>query len=88
MLCCAGGMPWDALQAVSWADTQWGGLRAGHATSTPQPVFVRLEDPAAAADAAVAAAAAPAAKGGKKQQQQQPKVKKEKEAKKPSVAAA
>ena len=51
--------------ALSWADTEWGALRAGHATPQPQPVMQRLEGdyvtepaPAAAAAAAPAAAAA------------------------------
>jgi methionyl-tRNA synthetase len=54
---------------VTWADTTWGQLQAGHRTEQPKPVFARLDDtvpfvtePAPAA----AAAAKPAkAKGGK-----------------------
>ncbi|GLC44167.1 hypothetical protein PLESTB_000900900 [Pleodorina starrii] len=77
----------EQFQALTWADTTWGGLAAGHRTAEPAPVFVRLEAPgeaeAAAAAAAKAAATAAAAatkgkKGGegkkqkqKKQQQQQ-----------------
>ena len=30
-------------QALTWADTAWGGLKEGHATAVPQPVFGRIE---------------------------------------------
>jgi methionyl-tRNA synthetase len=74
---------------VSWSDTAWGQLQAGHRTADPQPVFARLDDTVPyvtepAPGAAAAAAAAPAggkggkgaaAGGGKKQQQKQQKQK-------------
>lgn len=52
---------------VTWADTNWGQLQAGHKPAQPQPVFARLDDtvpfvtepaPAAAAAAAPAKATA------------------------------
>lgn len=53
----------EQVQAVAWADASWGGLKAGHKTASPQPVFARLEDPNAPPPAAAAAAAG--GKGGK-----------------------
>lgn len=74
-------------QAVTWADTTWGELKQGQAIASPQPVFARMEDPAAAAAEAAGAAAAPAAgAGGKKQKQ--PKQPKQKEAKAPAAEPA
>ncbi|WIA38275.1 hypothetical protein OEZ86_001615 [Tetradesmus obliquus] len=73
---------------VSWSDTAWGQLQAGHCTAAPQPVFARLDDtvPFVTEPAPGAAAAAPAGGkgggggGGKKQQQKQQKQQKPKEA--------
>lgn len=54
---------------VTWADTEWGQLAAGHVTAEPQPVFARLDDTVPyVTEAAPEAAAAAAAGGGKKQQ--------------------
>lgn len=49
-------------QALTWADTEWGALKQGHATPQPVPVMQRLEgdlvtQPAGAAAAAAAVAA-------------------------------
>ncbi|KAK4412386.1 Methionine--tRNA ligase, chloroplastic/mitochondrial [Sesamum alatum] len=33
----------DQFNAVSWSETRWGGLKAGHITAQPQPVFARIE---------------------------------------------
>ncbi|GFR46467.1 hypothetical protein Agub_g8043 [Astrephomene gubernaculifera] len=57
------GFSEEQFEALTWADVAWGGLKAGHRTAEPAPVFVRLEAPEEAAAAAAAAAA----------QQQQPK---------------
>ncbi|EFJ50750.1 hypothetical protein VOLCADRAFT_58186 [Volvox carteri f. nagariensis] len=70
------GFSEEQFQALSWADTAWGGLKAAHRTAEPAPVFVRLEAPGEAEAAAEAAAKAKAtaaaaatkpkkAKGGK-----------------------
>jgi methionyl-tRNA synthetase len=31
------------FDSLTWADTQWGGLKAGQVTATPAPVFARIE---------------------------------------------
>ncbi|KAK1307396.1 hypothetical protein QJS10_CPA10g02059 [Acorus calamus] len=33
----------DQFEAVSWADTKWGGLKAGQVMPAPSPVFARIE---------------------------------------------
>lgn len=70
-------------QAITWADAAWGGLRAGHRTAPPQPVFVRLEAPGEAEAAAAAAAAA-----AKQQPKQQKQPKQPKKPKQPKEAKA
>ncbi|PSC70792.1 methionine-tRNA mitochondrial [Micractinium conductrix] len=45
--------------ALSWADTEWGTLRAGHATPQPQPVMQRLEGDFVTEPVPAAATAAP-----------------------------
>lgn len=67
----------SVLQAVTWADTTWGGLKAGQVIATPQPVFARMEDPDAAEAAPVV-----------KKQAKQPKQKKEPKEPKQEKAAA
>lgn len=56
------GLGAAALDAARWDEaTAWGGLAAGHATATPEPVFTRLEGDyvtEAAPEGAVEAAAA------------------------------
>lgn len=37
------GFTQQQFEALSWADAEWGALRAGHATPQPQPVMQRLE---------------------------------------------
>jgi methionyl-tRNA synthetase len=85
---------------VTWSDTAWGQLQAGHRTADPQPVFARLDDAVPyvtePAPGAAAAAAAPAggkgAKGapgsGKKQQQKQQKQKQQKQQQEKEAATA
>lgn len=46
---------------VSWSDTAWGQLQAGHQTAQPQPVFARLDDTVPFVTEPAPAAAAPAA---------------------------
>ncbi|KAG1681638.1 hypothetical protein FOA52_014147 [Chlamydomonas sp. UWO 241] len=65
------GFTVQQVSALSWADTVWGGLKQGHATTAePVPVFGRLdgdfvtEASPAASDAAAAGPAAGAAAGG------------------------
>jgi hypothetical protein len=66
------GFTEEHVAALSWADTQWGGLKQGHATTAePVPVFGRLEgdfvtEPSPAASDAGAAAAGGGGGGGKK----------------------
>ncbi|KAL2238303.1 UNVERIFIED_CONTAM: Methionine--tRNA ligase, chloroplastic/mitochondrial [Sesamum indicum] len=33
----------DQFNAVSWSETRWGGLKPGHITAQPKPVFARIE---------------------------------------------
>ncbi|KAL0370683.1 UNVERIFIED_CONTAM: Methionine--tRNA ligase, chloroplastic/mitochondrial [Sesamum angustifolium] len=33
----------DQFNAVSWSETRWGGLKFGHITTEPKPVFARIE---------------------------------------------
>ncbi|KAK6145292.1 hypothetical protein DH2020_022112 [Rehmannia glutinosa] len=33
----------DQFNAVTWSDTRWGGLKHGHITAQPKPVFARIE---------------------------------------------
>lgn len=73
-----------SAQAITWADTAWGGLRAGHRTAPPQPVFVRLEAPGEAE----AAAAAKQQPKQPKQQKQPKKAKEPKQPKQPKEAKA
>lgn len=76
----------EQLQSLSWADTQWGGLKASHATAAPEPIFARLEGdyvtepapgvpttPAAAGESAAASGNGKVGgkKGGEKKAQQQ-----------------
>ncbi|KAF8062044.1 OVA1 [Scenedesmus sp. PABB004] len=60
-----GGAPLQGR--VSWADTAWGQLAAGHATAEPAPVFARIDEavPYVTEPAPAAAAAATADAGGK-----------------------
>ena len=37
------GLSPEQFQALTWADTEWGALKQGHATPQPQPVMQRLE---------------------------------------------
>jgi methionyl-tRNA synthetase len=37
------GLSAEQYAELTWADTEWGGLRQGHATPPPQPVMARLE---------------------------------------------
>lgn len=64
-------------QAVRWSDTQWGGLKKGHATSEPRPVFARIECDWVTQPTPVAAAGQPGGKKEGKQQQQQLKKQKQ-----------
>lgn len=60
----------DSLsQALTWQDTAWGGISAGHVTAQPEPVFKRLESEEEKAAAAAGLAPVKPAK-----QQQAPKV--------------
>ncbi|GLI58657.1 hypothetical protein VaNZ11_000399 [Volvox africanus] len=54
------GYSTEQVQTLTWADTAWGGLKAGLRTAEPAPVFVRLEAPGEAEAAAEAAAKAKA----------------------------
>ncbi|CAA0814162.1 methionyl-tRNA synthetase / methionine--tRNA ligase / MetRS (cpMetRS [Striga hermonthica] len=33
----------DQFYAITWNDTRWGGLKQGHVTALPKPVFARIE---------------------------------------------
>ncbi|GFQ07326.1 methionine--tRNA ligase [Phtheirospermum japonicum] len=33
----------DQFYAVTWSDARWGGLKHGHVTAQPQPIFARIE---------------------------------------------
>lgn len=66
------GLPAEAFEALSWRDTAWGGLPAGHPTADPVPVFTRLDgdwvtEPAGGRDAADGKAAGKGGKDGKQQ---------------------
>lgn len=37
------GFSKDQFDATTWADTKWGGLKAGSVLAEPKPVFVRIE---------------------------------------------
>jgi methionyl-tRNA synthetase len=87
---------------VTWSDTAWGQLQAGHGTADPQPVFARLDDAVPyvteAAPGAAAAAAPAGSKGvkgaksapgsGKKQQKQKQQKQKQQQEKEAATAAA
>lgn len=84
----------DLQSNISWADTAWGQLQAGHTTAEPQPVFARIDDtipyatePAPGAAAAAGEAAAAAGGKGKKSPPGEGKKKKEKAAKAAAEAA-
>ncbi|XP_048325687.2 methionine--tRNA ligase, chloroplastic/mitochondrial [Ziziphus jujuba] len=34
----------DQFDAATWNETKWGGLKGGHVTSQPKPVFARIEN--------------------------------------------
>lgn len=33
----------DQFNAVTWSETRWGGLKQGHTTAQPKPIFIRIE---------------------------------------------
>lgn len=74
---------------LSWADTAWGALTAGHTTADPVPVFSRIDDTVPfATEPAPAAVVGTAASGtGKKSPPGEGKKKKEKAAKAALAAA-
>lgn len=37
------GFSEDQFNGVTWNDTRWGGLKQGHVTAEPKPVFARIE---------------------------------------------
>ncbi|XP_073040308.1 methionine--tRNA ligase, chloroplastic/mitochondrial-like isoform X1 [Primulina eburnea] len=37
------GFSEDQFNGVTWSDTRWGGLKQGHVTAEPKPVFARIE---------------------------------------------
>ncbi|CAI7909126.1 unnamed protein product, partial [Closterium sp. NIES-54] len=57
------GFTAEQFSAIQWADTHWGGLKAGQQTAEPAPVFARIEQEEGAE--AGAQAGGKGAKGGK-----------------------
>ncbi|PIN15404.1 Methionyl-tRNA synthetase [Handroanthus impetiginosus] len=45
----------DQFNAITWRETKWGGLKHGHVTAQPKPVFARIELETESKDATVEA---------------------------------
>ena len=51
------GFSEEAFGALTWEDTQWGGIGQGHQVPKPKPVFARLEGDFVTTEAPAKAAA-------------------------------